>query len=160
CSPGADLDIQTIRIGDPGLLATKTFIAGISGQIVGGGLPVLVTNDGQLGTNTSSARFKDGIKPMDKVSEAILALNPVTFHYKKEFDPKGPPQFGLVAEDVEKVNPDLVARDAKGEVYTVRYDAVNAMLLNEFIKEHKAFIEERRRGQQQAAAIKDLERQI
>ncbi len=73
---------------------------------------------------------------MDKASEAILALKPVTFRYKKEIDPKSIPQFGLVAEDVEKVNPDLVARDAKGEVYTVRYDAVNAMLLNEFLKEH------------------------
>jgi uncharacterized coiled-coil protein SlyX len=74
---------------------------------------------------------------MDKASEAILALKPVTFHYKKEFDPDGTPQFGLVAEEVEKVNPDLVARDAKGEVYTVRYEAVNAMLLNEFLKEHR-----------------------
>ena len=74
---------------------------------------------------------------MDKASEAILALKPVTFRYKKELDPEGIPQFGLVAEEVEKVNPDLVARDAEGKVYTVRYDAVNAMLLNEFLKEHK-----------------------
>ena len=73
---------------------------------------------------------------MDKASEAILALKPVTFRYKKEVDPEGVPQFGLVAEEVEKVNPDLVVRDADGEVYTVRYDAVNAMLLNEFLKEH------------------------
>ena len=73
---------------------------------------------------------------MDKASEAILALKPVTFRYKKELDPNGIPQFGLVAEDVAKVNPDLVARDAKGELYTVRYEAVNAMLLNEFLKEH------------------------
>jgi uncharacterized coiled-coil protein SlyX len=74
---------------------------------------------------------------MDKTSEAILALKPVTFHYKKELDPEGIPQFGLVAEQVEKVNPDLVARDADGKIYTVRYEAVNAMLLNEFLKEHK-----------------------
>jgi len=73
---------------------------------------------------------------MDKASEAILLLQPVTFRYKPELDPEGIPQFGLVAEQVEKVNPDLVARDAKGEVYAVRYEAVNAMLLNEFIKEH------------------------
>jgi uncharacterized coiled-coil protein SlyX len=85
----------------------------------------------------SSARFKEEIKPMDKASEAVLALKPVTFCYKKELDPDGIPQFGLVAEEVEKVNPDLVARDAKGEVYTVRYEAVNAMLLNEFLKEHR-----------------------
>jgi len=97
---------------------------------------VIVGSNGQLGTVVSSARFKDQIKPMDKVSEVILALKPVTFHYKKELDPKGIPQFGLVAEEVEKVNPDLVARDDKGKVYTVRYEAVNAMLLNEFLKEH------------------------
>ena len=74
---------------------------------------------------------------MDKASEAILALKPVTFRYKHELDPKGIPQFGLVAEDVEKVNPDLVARDDEGKPYTVRYEAVNAMLLNEFLKEYK-----------------------
>jgi hypothetical protein len=74
---------------------------------------------------------------MDKTSEAILALKPITFRYKKELDPEGIPQFGLVAEDVEKVNPDLVARDTDGKAYTVRYDAVNAMLLNEFLKEHR-----------------------
>jgi len=82
-------------------------------------------------------RFKDEIKRMDKASEAVLALQPVTFRYKKNIDPDGVPQFGLVAEEVAKVNPDLVARDAKGEVYTVRYEAVHAMLLNEFLKEHR-----------------------
>jgi Chaperone of endosialidase len=85
----------------------------------------------------SSARFKDDIKPMDKASESILAPKPVTFHYKKELDPKGTPQFGLVAEQVEKIDPHLVARDAQGKPYSVRYDAVNAMLLNEFLKEHR-----------------------
>ena len=74
---------------------------------------------------------------MDQASEAILALKPVTFRYKKELDPDRTPEFGLVAEDVEKINPDLIARDAGGKVYTVRYDAVNAMLLNEFLKEHR-----------------------
>jgi len=98
---------------------------------------VRVSSSGQLGTAPSSKRFKDAIKPMDKSSEAILALKPVTFRYKHELDPDGIPQFGLVAEDVEKVNPDLVARDAEGKVYTVRYEAVNAMLLNEFLKEHR-----------------------
>jgi hypothetical protein len=114
-----------------------TFIAGIRGATVPGGVGVIVGSDGHLGTVTSSARFKEGIKPMDKASEAILALKPVTFRYKKELDPDGIPQFGLVAEQVEKVNPDLVARDEDGKVYTVRYEAVNAMLLNEFLKEHK-----------------------
>src|SRR5262249_9123209 len=135
---------------------TETFIAGISGQIVGGGIPVLVGNDGRLGTNNSSARFKEEIKPMDKVSEAILALKPVRFRYKKEFDPKGIAQFGLVAEDVERVNPDLVARDSKGEVYTVRYEAVNAMLLNEFLKEHKAFVEEQSKVEKLETTVASL----
>ncbi|HEV3147213.1 MAG TPA: tail fiber domain-containing protein, partial [Chthoniobacterales bacterium] len=99
--------------------------------------PVFVNAHGQLGTTPSSQRFKADIKPMDKASEAILALKPVTFRYKHELDPEGNPQFGLVAEQVEKVNPDLVARDAEGKVYTVRYEAVNAMLLNEFLKEHR-----------------------
>jgi Glu-tRNA(Gln) amidotransferase subunit E-like FAD-binding protein len=74
---------------------------------------------------------------MDKASEAILALKPVTFRYKEELDPDKIPQFGLIAEEVEKVNPDLVARDEDGKVMTVRYEAVNAMLLNEFLKEHR-----------------------
>src|SRR5438034_2932099 len=101
------------------------------------------------GTLTSSKRFKEHIKPMDKASEAVLALKPVAFRYKKEIDPAGIPQFGLVAEEVEKVNPDLVVRDKKGKSYTVRYDAVNAMLLNEFLKEHK-------RVEEQQATITEL----
>ena len=104
---------------------------------VAGGVGVIIDSSGHLGTVVSSARFKDAIKPMDKVSEAILALKPVSFRYKHELDPNGIPQFGLVAEEVEKVNPDLVARDEQGKPYTVRYEAVNAMLLNEFLKEHR-----------------------
>ena len=115
----------------------RHFIAGISGATVPTGVAVIVDTHGHLGTITSSARFKDAIKPMDKASEAILALQPVTFRYKHELDPEGIPQFGLVAEQVEKVNPDLVARDEQGKPYTVRYEAVNAMLLNEFLKEHR-----------------------
>jgi hypothetical protein len=91
--------------------------------------------DGKLGTVVSSRRFKKEIKPMDQISEAVLALKPVTFHYK--IDKKGTPQFGLVAEEVAEINPDLVVRDKNGEILTVRYEAVNAMLLNEFLKEHK-----------------------
>ena len=125
-----------IRIGTVGT-QKRAFIAGISGVTVAGGVTVIIDANGQLGTVASSERFKTEIKPMDKASEAILALKPVTFHYKKELDPEGIPQFGLVAEQVEKVNPDLVARDDQGKVYTVRYDAVNAMLLNEFLKEHQ-----------------------
>jgi hypothetical protein len=133
---GVAAEANTIRIGTVGV-QTATYIAGISGAVVPGGVTVIVDAGGQLGTVVSSQRFKDGIKAMDKASEAILALKPVTFRYKKEIDPKSIPQFGLVAEDVEKVNPDLVARDDQGKVYTVRYEAVNAMLLNEFLKEHR-----------------------
>jgi hypothetical protein len=124
---------NTIRIGKKGT-HTNTFIAGISGVTVAGGVGVIIDTNGHLGTVVSSERFKDNVQPMDKASEAILALKPVTFRYKKEFDPDGIPQFGLVAEQVEKVNPNLVARDADGRPYTVRYEAVNAMLLNEFLK--------------------------
>ena len=98
-------------------------------------LPVLIDGAGQLGTASSSKRFKHDIEPMGKASEEILALEPVTFHYKS--DSASIPQFGLIAEEVEKVDPDLVVRDGNGEIYTVRYDAVNAMLLNEFLKEHR-----------------------
>jgi hypothetical protein len=101
-------------------------------QRVGLGLPRSATGETSSG---SSRRFKQDIEPMDKASEAILALSPVTFHYKS--DKTSMPQFGLIAEEVAEVNPDLVAREKNGEIYTVRYDAVNAMLLNEFLKEHR-----------------------
>jgi uncharacterized coiled-coil protein SlyX len=135
---------NTIRIGTVGTHA-NTFIAGISGVTVAGGVGVIIDSSGHLGTVVSSERFKDEIKPMDKASEAILALKPVTFRYKHDLDPEGIPQFGLVAEQVEKVNPALVARDAQGKVYTVRYEAVNAMLLNEFLKEHRKVEEQGRK---------------
>ena len=145
---------DTIRIGTVaghGIrdFHSNTYIAGISGVTIAGGVPVVIDASGHLGSITSSERFKDEIKPMDKTSEAILALKPVTFHCKKELDPDGIPQFGLVAEQVQKVNPDLVARDAEGKVYTVRYEAVNAMLLNEFLKEH-------RKNEEQQATITEL----
>src|SRR6266511_3235918 len=128
-------DAGVIRIGRN--FITATYIAGISGQTASGGAAVFVNSDGKLGTSTSSARFKDEIKPMGKASEALFALKPVTFCYKKEIDSRGIPQFGLVAEDVEAVNPDLVVRDKDGKVNTVRYEQVNAMLLNKFLKEHR-----------------------
>ncbi len=135
---------------------TETFIAGISGTTIPSGVGVVVDTNGQLGiAATSSQRFKDLIKPMDKASEAILALKPVTFHYKKDIDPKGIPQFGLVAEEVEKVNPALVTRDTKGEIYTVRYEAVNAMLLNEFLKEHRTVQEQQREIDALKAELKE-----
>jgi hypothetical protein len=111
------------------------------GQIFGASSPsgsaVFVDANDRLGTVTSSKRFKEDIKAMDKASGALFALKPVSFHYKKELDPARTSQFGLVAEDVEKVNPDLVVRDKEGKAYSVRYDQVNAMLLNEFLKEHR-----------------------
>jgi hypothetical protein len=133
---GVAAEANTIRIGTEGT-QTNAYLAGIYQTNIANGLVVKVDSDGHLGTVGSSEHFKDAIKPMDKASEAILALKPVTFHYKKEIDPEGTPQFGLIAEQVEKVNPDLVVRDADGKVYTVRYESVNAMLLNEFLKEHR-----------------------
>ena len=106
------------------------YIASIFGQTTASGIPVLINSNNKLGTTTSSKRFKEDIKPMDKASEALFALNPVAFRYKKEVDATATPQLGLVAEDVEKVNPDLVVRDQEGKPYSVRYDQVNAMLLN------------------------------
>ena len=150
---------NTIRIGKRGVQNT-TVIAGIRGTTISGGIAVMIDANGRLGTTTSSARFKENIQPMDKASEAILSLKPVTFRYKHEIDPKGIPQFGLAAEEVEKVNPDLVVRDEQGKPYTVRYEAVNAMLLNEFLKEHKAFVEEKGKMQEQDANIARQQKQI
>ena len=125
-----------IRIGTQGT-QVATYIAGIHGVTTSSGTQVYVNSSGQLGTVTSSKRFKEKIIPMDKESEAVLALQPVSFRYKEELDSKSTPQFGLVAEEVEKVSPDLVIRDQEGKVYSVRYEAVNAMLLNEFLKAHR-----------------------
>jgi trimeric autotransporter adhesin len=144
-------DSATIRIGGG---QTATFIAGISGVNEGGTISaVYINTNGQLGTQPppSSRRFKKEIMPMDQASEAILALKPVTFHYRS--DTKGTPQFGLIAEEVAEINPDLVVRDENGEIYTVRYDAVNAMLLNEFLKEHKTVEQLRATIDKQEATI-------
>jgi len=149
---GVQGESNSIRIGgdvDYGP-QTAAFIAGISGTAVVGDA-VVVDANGQLGTIASSARFKENIQPLDKTSEAILALKPVSFQYRS--DSKGTPQFGLIAEEVAKVNPDLIVRDRNSEIYSVRYEAVNAMLLNEFLKEHKNV-------QEQGATIKRLEKQI
>jgi Chaperone of endosialidase len=142
---------NTIRIGNSDV--TTTIIRGISGQTISSGAAVLVAANGQLGTATSSEQFKEEIKPMDKASEALFFLKPVTFRYKTEIDPTRTQQFGLVAEDVEKISPDLVARDENGVVNTVRYDQVNAMLLNEFLKEHQ-------KVQEQQTAITQLRQEM
>jgi hypothetical protein len=147
-SQGVAADNGTIRIGTAGT-QTATFIAGIRDTPLanGGALAVGITADGQLGVRASSVRFKEEINPMNKASEAIFSLQPVTFHYKK--DPAALPQFGLVAEEVAKVDPNLVVLDAKGKPLTVRYEEVNAMLLNEFLKEHRIV-------QEQKATIAEL----
>ncbi len=138
---------NTMRIG--GNSQTRAFIAGVRGVATGNNdaVNVVIDSDGQLGTVSSSRRFKKEIKPMDTASEAILALKPVTFQYKS--DKTNRPEFGLIAEEVAAVNPDLVVRDENGEIYTVRYEAVNAMLLNEFLKEH-------RKNEEQQATIARL----
>ena len=158
-------EANTIRIGTTGN-QTATFVAGISGTAVVGDT-VVVDANGQLGTLVSSERFKNDIKPMDKASEAIFALKPVTFRYKHKLDPQDIPQFGLVAEEVEKVNPALVARDAQGKVYTVRYEAVNAMLLNEFLKQHRRVQEleatlarQKKEMEVMTTSLKDQARQV
>jgi hypothetical protein len=135
-------------------------IASIFNQTSASGIPVLINASNKLGTITSSKRFKEDIKPMDKASEALFALKPVRFRYKKEIDPVGISQLGLVAEDVEKVNPDLVVRDTEGKPYTVRYDQVNAMLLNEFLKEHGTVQELKKEIATLTATVKEQAAQI
>src|SRR5438874_7719445 len=151
---GNSADTNVTRIGKT--TQKKVFIGGIYGiaEPAGSGIkPVYINSNGQLGTTppASSARFKELIKPMEKASEGILSLKPVTFRYKD--DTERTPQFGLIAEEVAKINPDLVVRDDNGQIYTVRYEAVNAMLLNEFLKEH-------RKNEDQQATISRLEKQV
>ncbi len=145
---------NVIAIGHPGADASDTtWIANIYGvtTISGTTAPVIVSNTGQLGTISSSARFKKDIADMGKSSEAILSLRPVTFHYKS--DANAVAQFGLIAEEVEKVDPDLIIRDKEGKPYSVRYEAVNAMLLNEFLKEHKKVEQQAQQMQEQQSRI-------
>ena len=138
-----------------GSVQTKAFIKGISGVAVTGAT-VVVNAAGQLGVAPSSANFKHEIRPMNKASEPILELHPVSFCYDQDVDPQGLPQFGFVAEEVEKVDPALVVHDEEGKPYSVRYDAVNAMLLNEFLKEHKAFLREQRKVEQLEKQVEKL----
>jgi uncharacterized coiled-coil protein SlyX len=138
---GAGFNVTTansvICIGADGAnVSNSCYIGQIFGATSASGTAVFINSDGRLGTTTSSLRFKEDINPMNKASETVLALKPVTFRYKKEIDPAGRSQFGLVAEEVEKVNPDLIVRDNEGKPYSVRYDQVNVMLLNEFLKAH------------------------
>jgi hypothetical protein len=145
-------DAATIRLGTQAA-QTRTFVAGIFGTTATGGSAVYITPTGQLGTLTSSAKFKRNIHDMGDVSDALLSLRPVTFQYKTDIDPTGTPQFGLIAEEVEKVNPDLVVHDAEHQIYSVRYEAVNAMLLHEFQKQHAILAEQARTMAEQARVI-------
>jgi trimeric autotransporter adhesin len=129
------------------------YIGQIYGNFTSG---VFISSDGKLATSPSSRRFKEEIKPMEQASEVLFALNPVTFRYKKGIDPQGIPQFGLVAEDVEKVNPDLIIRDPDGKAHMLRYEQINAMLLNEFLKEHRRVEELRSAIAQQRKATEAL----
>jgi hypothetical protein len=151
---GAGINVTTannvIAIGHAGAnVSNSSFIGNVFNQLSSQGTGVFINSAGKLGTTPSSRRVKENITPMGKASEVILALKPVTFHYKKDIDPQSAPQFGLVAEEVEKVNPDLIVRDNEGKPYSVRYDQVNAMLLNEFLKEH-------RKNEEQQATIARL----
>jgi len=144
---------NTIRIGNSDI--SDTFISGISGTNSPGGVAVFCNSDGKLGVISSSARFKEDIRPMGKASEAILALKPVSFRYKKDLDPAAISQFGLIAEEVEKVSPDLIVRDREGKPQTVRYEQINAMLLNEFLKEHRKVQEQQRELDSLKAELKE-----
>jgi len=148
-------DANVTRIGNS--TQKKTFIGGIYNKTVASGIGVIINSAGQLGTVQSSARYKDDIKAMDRGSEAVLKLRPVTFRYKEDLDPDKIPQFGLIAEEVEKVNPDLVMRDEDGKVNTVRYEAVNAMLLNEFLKNYRTDQDQGRKLQEQELTIAKLQ---
>jgi hypothetical protein len=152
---------NVICIGAPGAnVSDSCYIGNIFGSTSSSGIAVFINANGKLGTSTSSRRFKQEIKPMDQLSEALFALKPVTFCYREEIDPAGTSQFGLVAEDVEKVNPDLIVRDKEGKPYSVRYDQVNAMLLNEFLKAHRRMEEQDKRIEELTAELKQQAAQI
>ena len=136
------------------------YIGQIFGATSSNGVAVFINSNGRLGTATCSRRFKDDIKPMERTSEALFALKPVTFRYKKALDPQGVAQFGLIAEEVEKVNSDLVVRDKDGKPYSVRYDQVNAMLLNEFLKEHRKVDAQEHKIGEQEATISELKKDL
>lgn len=121
---------------------------------------VYVTSDNRIGTLSSSRRYKEEIAPMNQASETLFALKPVTFRYKKAIDPVRLLSFGLIAEDVAEINPELITRDKEGKPETVRYEAVNAMLLNEFLKEHRNGEQQDRKIEEQGVRIAEQQKQI
>jgi Chaperone of endosialidase len=151
---------NVICIGTSGANVNDSCYVGNIWTQPGGSQAVYVNSDGKLGAQVSSQRFKEDIHPMEEASATLYRLKPVTFRYKKEIDRRGMQQLGLVAEEVAVVNPDLVIRDKEGKPYSVRYDQVNAMLLNEFLKEHRAFIEEQRKMAEQQKEIDALKAEL
>jgi hypothetical protein len=150
---GVAAEANTIRIGGAGT-QTATYIAGINGATSSSGVAVFVNSSGQLGTTTSSARFKDDIQDMSDSTSALMRLRPVRFRYKKDIDPSGLEQYGLVAEEVAKVYPTLVVYDDNGKPQTVRYHFVNAMLLNEVQKQARQIETQKAQLAQQAREMK------
>ncbi len=136
------------------------YIASIFGQTSADGVSVFINSDHKLGTLTSSKRFKKDIRPMDSASKELFALKPVSFRYKEDIDAAGRTQFGLVAEDVEKVNPDLVVRDKEGKPYSVRYDQVNAMVLNEFLKARRQIDAQQKQIEALTAGLQKVSAQL
>lgn len=151
----ASSESYTIRIGDV-ISQTAIFIAGIAGQTIASGTAVFINNAGQLGTITSSQRYKNDISDMDAESDLLMKLRPVAFYYKPELDDTHTRQYGLVAEEVAKIAPQLVAFDKDGAPQTVRYHFVNAMLLNEVQKQRQLLEEQRQASDKQQGTIKDL----
>jgi ribosomal protein L29 len=147
---GAAADNKVIKIGTEGT-QKKTYIAGIYSNTAVSGLAVVIGSNGELGTVSSSERFKTGIAPMGSNTEKLQQLRPVTFHYKA--DAQGTLRYGLIAEEVAKVYPELVVLDRNGRIDGIRYDELAPMLLNEMQKEHATVAD-------QAAEIRDLRRQV
>ncbi len=156
---GLIAESNTIRIGTLGIQAA-TFIFGISGATSAGGVAVFVNGSGQLGTLTSSARFKDDIHDLGEGSEGLLKLRPVSFRYKPELDPTGLEQYGLVAEEVAEVYPDLVTCDDEGQPQAVRYHFLVPMLINEVQKDRKTIEEQRLGMEAQRLRVQKLEARL
>jgi len=151
---------NVIAIGTPGGNVSDSCYVGNIWNRPGGSQAVYVNADGKLGAQVSSLRFKDQIKPLGEASEVIYGLRPVSFRYKPEIEPTRPLNFGLIAEEVDKMNPDLVVRDNEGKPFTVRYEQINAMLLNEFLKEHRKVEEQQTRITQLTSTVAKQERKI
>jgi hypothetical protein len=150
---------STIRIGTVGI-QTATFVAGISGTTSSGGVAVFVNGNGQLGTATSSRRVKEDIREIAGESDGLMRLRPVAFRYKAQIDPTGLTQYGLIAEEVADVYPELVVYDRDGRPETVRYHLVNALLLNEVQKQHRTAESQEKTIERQKAQIEELEARL